>query len=355
MPPNRRRRRGHESEHDDNVFRFREDKEHEAKLASAQTLLEASSSLPASQAEALPQVSQLSVSGHCLSSPPVSRIWERLRRDWGRRFYIRLDLQGYFHTNPDVGGPFQNLEETDKAIDRYLEDRRDPKMCVEQDKAIRQCLYWPDGTIKRRTTSAITEKSEMCQFVQALVDKYNEDYNLLEDLAHEFKDVLHYQSICENLTLYYHLNFTTKIKGGGPNECSMDNLFFVEVKCMTQGKFKEQVVNCFCTVNLSDNGRCYGCTRDGDVGMKHPNSSDGYSAGHLNVGLPFGYFAKWKRDYEDEDEDDDKYVKAREAELREMFKGFDTTPPTTAIPPPIPHLKLGQQFTNFIQEGITMC
>ncbi|CAD6258493.1 unnamed protein product [Miscanthus lutarioriparius] len=216
------------------------------------------------------------------------------------------------------------MELTDGAIknpqsDLNLQPAKE-RWCVEQDKAIRQCLYWPDGTIKRRTTSAITEKSEMRQFVQALVDKYNEDYNLLEDLAHELKDVLHYQSICENLTLYYHLNFTTKIKGGGPNECSMDNLFFVEVKC-----------------------RCYGCTRDGDVGMKHPNSSDGYSAGHLNVGLPFGYFAKWKRDYEDED----KYVKAREAELREMFKGFDTTPPTTAIPPPIPSLEVKPAIHKF--------
>ena len=53
-------------------------------------------------------------------------------------------------------------------------------------------------------------------------------------------------------------------------------------------------------------GQCYGCTRDGVVGMKHPSSSDGYAAGHLNVGLPSGYFGKWKRDYEDEE--DDKYA-----------------------------------------------
>ena len=63
-------------------------------------------------------------------------------------------------------------------------------------------------------------------------------------------------------------------------------------------------VNSFSFVNK---GHCYGCTRDGVVGMKHPSSSDGYTAGHLNVGLPSGYFGKWKRDYEDE-EDDDKYV-----------------------------------------------
>ncbi|XP_066342548.1 uncharacterized protein [Miscanthus floridulus] len=301
MPPHRRSRRlrGQESGEECSRSSCREDKEREA----AQT-----------QSEALVQVSEL-------SSPPVSCIWERLWRKWGRRFYIRLDRQGCFHTYPDVGGPFQSLPETYGAIDRYLEDLRDPKMCAEEDKAIIRRLYWPDGTIKRRTRGPVTEKSEMCQMVQALVDKYNEDHNLLEGLAHELKDVLHYNSICEKQKWYYHLNFTTKIKGAGPNECNLDNLFFVEVS-MPQAKFTELLANCFCRVNLNDNGQCYGCTRDGVVGMKHPCSSDGYTAGHLNVGLPSGYFGKWKRDYEDE-EDDDKYVKAREAELRQMFKGLD--------------------------------
>lgn len=139
---------------------------------------------------------------------------------------------------------------------------------------------------------------------------------------HRATALAHYNSICEKQKWYYHLNFTTKIKGAGPNECNLDNLFFVEVKCMPQAKFTELLPNCFCRVNLNDNGQCYGCTRDGDVGMKHPSSSVGYTAGHLNVGLPSGYYGKWKRDYEDE-EDDDKYVKAREAELRQMFKGLD--------------------------------
>ncbi|KAG0523159.1 hypothetical protein BDA96_07G099800 [Sorghum bicolor] len=269
------------------------------------------------QAEALAQVSQLS--GRCHTSSPEPCLWEHLRRDWGRRFYIRLDVEGCFHTYPDVGGPFKSLPETTEAIDRYLEARRDPKMCEKQDKGIRGHLYWPDGTVKRRTMSEKTEKSEMRQLVQALVDKYNEDHNLFEDLAHELKDVLHYQSIIENLNLYYHFNFKTKIKGAGPNELSMDNLFFVEVKFIGKGKLIELQANCFCAVNPDDNGPCFGCTKHGDVGMKHPSSSVGYTAGHLNVGLPFGFIAKWKRDYEDE-EDDDKYVKAKEAELRQMFK-----------------------------------
>jgi hypothetical protein len=61
------------------------------------------------------------------------------------------------------------------------------------------------------------------------------------------------------------------------------------------------------TLFFLNKGHCFGCTKDGDFGMKHPSGSVGYTAGHLNVGLPFGHFAKWKRDYEDE-EDDDKYV-----------------------------------------------
>jgi len=101
--------------HDDNIFRCREDKEHEAKPTSEQM-----------QAEESAQVSQLS--GRCLTSSPVPCIWEQLRRDWGRRFYIRLDAQGCLHTYPDVGGPFKSLLETNEAIDRYLEARRDPKM-----------------------------------------------------------------------------------------------------------------------------------------------------------------------------------------------------------------------------------
>jgi hypothetical protein len=43
-------------------------------------------------------------------------------------FYIRVDLGGSFHTYPDVGGPFQSIEQAEKAIDQYLHVRRVPKM-----------------------------------------------------------------------------------------------------------------------------------------------------------------------------------------------------------------------------------
>jgi hypothetical protein len=43
-------------------------------------------------------------------------------------FYIRKDLQGFYHTYPDVCGPFKTLREADNAIDRHLHDLEDPKM-----------------------------------------------------------------------------------------------------------------------------------------------------------------------------------------------------------------------------------
>ncbi|CAL5086580.1 unnamed protein product [Urochloa decumbens] len=213
-------------------------------------------------------------SGRCLTLSLGSRVWERLRRDWGRSFSIRLDLQGCFHTYPDVGGPFQNLQEVDKAIHRYLENCRDSKMCVEKgaefsmERAVRQSLYYPDGTIRKRTRSYVVVKGHdrMYQVVQALVDKYNEDHNLVKDDAHKLKDVLHCGSIYENKSQH-----------------------------------------------------CYGCTNQGKADMKHPDSSVEYIAGHLDVRLPFGAFAKWV----EPGGGDVKYVKKREAELRHMYKGLD--------------------------------
>uniref|UniRef100_A0A0E0AX23 DUF3615 domain-containing protein n=1 Tax=Oryza glumipatula TaxID=40148 RepID=A0A0E0AX23_9ORYZ len=263
-------------------------------------------------------------SASCLSSSPASRVWARHVKDWGRIFYIRVDLQGSFHTYPDVGGPFQSSQETDKAIDRYLEDHWDPKMRMGpddnvsiMDKVIRRCLYWPDGRIKRHTKSSSTRAANkrMHQFIQALVDKYNDDHNLLGDLALKLKDVLHYQPICENHIWYYHLNFTAKTKEADGLDSTSDNLFFVEVKRMGIGNYEEMLVSCFFMVN-PDNGKpCKGCTNNGTVDMKHPDT-DEYFAGHLDAYLPFGCFGKWS-----DSDDDDKYVKAREAKLRHMYEG----------------------------------
>uniref|UniRef100_I1QJS7 DUF3615 domain-containing protein n=1 Tax=Oryza glaberrima TaxID=4538 RepID=I1QJS7_ORYGL len=135
-----------------------------------------------------------------------------------------------------------------------------------------------------------------------------------EDLALKLKDVLHYQPICENHIWYYHLNFTAKTKEADGLDSTSENLFFVEVKRMGIGNYEEMLVSCFCMVN-PDNGKpCKGCTNNGTVDMKHPDT-DQYFAGHLDAYLPFGCFGKWS-----DSDDDDKYVKAREAKLRHMYE-----------------------------------
>ncbi|KAB8109011.1 hypothetical protein EE612_045100 [Oryza sativa] len=314
-----------------------EEEDHVVETASAQTHADppyakeghvpssiTATSSSSQQADAVDQDTEVwPPSASCLSSSPASRVWARHVKDWGRIFYIRVDLQGSFHTYPNVGGPFQSSQETDKAIDRYLEDHWDPKMRMgpddnvsTMDKVIRRCLYWPDGRIKRHTKSSSTRAANkrMHQFIQALVDKYNDDHNLLGDLALKLKDVLHYQPICENHIWYYHLNFTAKTKEADGLDSTSDNLFFVEVKRMGIGNYEEMLVSCFCMVN-PDNGKpCKGCTNNGTVDMKHPDT-DEYFAGHLDAYLPFGCFGKWS-----DSNDDDKYVKAREAKLRHMYE-----------------------------------
>ncbi|CAN6308866.1 unnamed protein product [Urochloa humidicola] len=58
----------------------------------------------------------------------VPCVLARLEFDWGYTVYIRLDRQGSFHTYPDLGGPYRSLQEVDEAIDRHLDELRDPKM-----------------------------------------------------------------------------------------------------------------------------------------------------------------------------------------------------------------------------------
>jgi hypothetical protein len=57
--------------------------------------------------------------------PPILAVHNN---EWGTVFYIRIDQGGSFHMYPNVGGPFQSLQEAQNAIDRFLHDRRDPTM-----------------------------------------------------------------------------------------------------------------------------------------------------------------------------------------------------------------------------------
>lgn len=249
-------------------------------------------------------------SGNCLASPSGPGIWQRERRDWGFGYYIRVDLGGSFHTYPYAGGPFQSLEEVDKAMDRYFHEHLDPNLLMNKggvpsrEISIEKALYWPDGRRKKHSRSYMIQqfRNRMRRLLQALVEKHNEDHSLSGDLAYELKDVLHCTTICEGLTTcYYHLNFTMT-KGAGDSNSGIENLFFAEVKCVLQGKEEEMLVSCFRAVESTDNGYCYGCTMDSDVNMKHPNSAGAYLAGQLKVGSHLGYYCYegWSSDSDDE-------------------------------------------------------
>ncbi|KAF7094081.1 hypothetical protein CFC21_096431 [Triticum aestivum] len=107
------------------------------------------------------------------------------------------------------------------------------------EKAVRHALYWPDGTRKKLSKSSVDPEriNHTRLLVQALLDKYNEDHNLLGNLAYELKDIMCIRSICE----------------GSPHNC-----------------------------------HCRGCTYNKRVNLKHPNDADEFSGGHLDPYLPYG-------------------------------------------------------------------
>ncbi|WVZ72623.1 LOW QUALITY PROTEIN: hypothetical protein U9M48_021051, partial [Paspalum notatum var. saurae] len=186
----------------------------------------------------------------------VSR--SRLVSGWGQIFYIRLDLQGYFHTYPGLDGPYRSLQEADEAIDRHLDKLRDPKIFMMRDGetsfdvGIRKQIYWPDGTIKRSRQSAMKRMNDhLRRLAQALVDKYNEDRHLSGDLAYELKDVLSLNPFNEHKSVYHHLNFSTNSKATIGSDSSTSDIFFAEVKDLnlSQGKHIEVFVCCFCRVD----------------------------------------------------------------------------------------------------------
>ena len=46
-------------------------------------------------------------------------------------------------------------------------------------------------------------------------------------------------------------------------------------------------------------GHCYGCTRNGNINMKHPSCADEYIGGHLHRDMPLRCYSEWS------DSDDD--------------------------------------------------
>ncbi|KQK02265.2 hypothetical protein BRADI_2g00452v3 [Brachypodium distachyon] len=176
-------------------------------------------------------------------------------------------------------------------------------------------LCWPDGTRKRRTRSHVLRKSleGMHNLVSAVVDQYNEDHNLLGDLAYNLKDVLHHESFREKKSIWYrHLNFTANTKGLDGLDCCIGKLFFLELKSTKHDGINEEwVVSCFCMVEPSDNGSCGACLNC----MKHPNKADVYHGGHVRPDVLFGLPAQWS----DSDEDDS----SKERRIRRMYEDYE--------------------------------
>ncbi|CAN6223643.1 unnamed protein product [Urochloa humidicola] len=252
------------------------------------------------------------------SSPPsasslASKILIRRPKNWYQVYYIRMDRGGSFCMYPNLGGPFQSIDEADDAIDSYLYELRRGAMCKELvklsvvDRLIHNSKYYLDGTPKRGPNSP--RGDEKLYLVEAVLQQYNEDHNLFGNDAHELEALVGQQWICENYRWYYHFNFTVKKKEGNDNS-SASNLFFAEVSHM-QGE-KAFDVNCCFMIKHDENGHCYGCRNNGSPDMKHPNNIGAYTGGHLDGYLPFGG---------DEESSDDE--EAEEERLRAKLKGLD--------------------------------
>ncbi|XBI36002.1 hypothetical protein VPH35_121594 [Triticum aestivum] len=235
--------------------------------------------------------------GRLSPSPGTPAITSRRPYNWAKTFIIRTDLRGSVHIYPPIGGPFQSVQQADDAISRHLDDLRDKNVCLDgmswSERVTRRALYRPDGTRKKLSKSLLEPErlNHTRLLVQALLDKYNEDHNLLGNLAYELKDIVCIQSVCEGsphkYDWYYHLNFTTRAKGDDEFHSGTDNLFFAEITHIG-GPYKDFALSCFYMLKSNDNGHCRGCTYNKRVNLKHPNDADEYSGGHLDPYLPYG-------------------------------------------------------------------
>ncbi|CAN6202674.1 unnamed protein product [Urochloa humidicola] len=178
-------------------------------------------------------------------------------------FYVRIDWRGTFWIYPNLGGPFQSIDETEKAISIFHE-------CEARTATTKENTY-----------------GEKWYLVQAILDHFNDENNLSRVyLAYELENPLRKQWILENLRWYYHFNFTTKQKADG-NPNTGNKLFFAEVYYV---KEKDALaVNCCRMIESNaEGGHCFGCKNNGSPDMQHPSETDAYTGGHLDGYLPFG-------------------------------------------------------------------
>ncbi|EER87796.2 hypothetical protein SORBI_3010G024300 [Sorghum bicolor] len=230
---------------------------------------------------------------------------------WYQVYFIRTDRSGLFHMYPDLGGPFQSLDEVDCAISHHLAELqsrsvlKEPETHSTVDRLIHERNYYPDGTPKRgpKSRNRTNPNEEQHYLVQALLDQYNDSKNLFGNLALELKSLLRHKLIYGKKKLYYHFNFTTKA----------GNLFFAEVSQIEgEGAWK---ATCCCMIDSNENGQCNTCRNDGCPDMKHPNNTGAYTAGRLN-----GYFQYGEGELSESDDDD---VEAETVRLRVLLKDLD--------------------------------
>ncbi|XBI01886.1 hypothetical protein VPH35_130553 [Triticum aestivum] len=193
------------------------------------------------------------------------------------KYFVRVDNDGFFHTYPDRGGPFESIQEVQEAIDSHHAVQR-KNICMDgltdEERAIRYALYWyHDGTRKHSIEAFVSCTTDLPteELVKAVLDKYNEDNGLVGDLACELEDIVSHNSCFDGKYCYRsydHFNLTMKTKGAANND-----LYFAEVTCM-DGDYEAYVLTCICVVKPDDNGECHVCGAD----MKHP-AHDGYNRG----------------------------------------------------------------------------
>uniref|UniRef100_A0A0E0A4M5 DUF3615 domain-containing protein n=1 Tax=Oryza glumipatula TaxID=40148 RepID=A0A0E0A4M5_9ORYZ len=284
----------------------------------ATTLKESTASGPISSLQAVPDDTiDAPRSGHCLSSSLGSIIWVQ-KPPHGRPgvYHIRKDRLGSFHTYPDLGGPFQSLNEAEDVISSHINKLYPPVKFEERagesyvDMIIRKALYWPDGTRKKCSKAEAFQNvnNNMNQLAKVILDMYNDDHNLLEDHAFELKGVINYEPIIESRRWFDHINFTATTKG--LNGLDSDHLFFTEAMSL-KGE-KDYVVTCCSLISSDDNGNCYTC-KIGNKSMKHPSDVNSYVGGHCYIKGIYDTIVS-----SDSEEDED----AEEQRLRKMYQVY---------------------------------
>uniref|UniRef100_A0A0D9WLH3 DUF3615 domain-containing protein n=1 Tax=Leersia perrieri TaxID=77586 RepID=A0A0D9WLH3_9ORYZ len=263
---------------------------------------------------------------HCLSSSSVPVIWvHKTPENQPGVYHIRTDRWGSFHTYPDLGGPFQSLNDAEDAISSHLSKLYPPVKYHELagesyvDRMIREKLYWPDGSRKKCSKAQAFEnvKNRMNQLAKVILDMYNDDHNLSEDLSYELKGVINFEPIVEGHRWFDHLNFTAT-KGSNGLDSQIDYLFFAEAMSL-EGQ-KDYMATCCCLLSSDDNGNCYTC-KIGNKSMKHPSDVNSYVGGHCYINGIYDTVVSSDSE-EDEDEEEQRLRKMYQAVRRDSKQRF---------------------------------